>query len=136
MDKAGNLYGLAADYGPDNGGTIWELSPSNGGWTYSVLYSFSTDIVCADAARHTATKAATKREPICLHFRTRAKAQMPAKRVAWRSLCASQCRPRRCLELVESPSRRQRASHSQSHVAPEGGIRAALPDERRGVRHT
>ena len=30
-DKAGNLYGITEDYGPDNGGTVWEMSPSNGG---------------------------------------------------------------------------------------------------------
>ena len=41
LDKAGNLYGLTEQNGPDNnGGTVWELSPSNGSWTFSVLYAF------------------------------------------------------------------------------------------------
>lgn len=44
-DAAGNLYGMAEDYGPSNGGTVWELSPSNGGWTFTVLYAFPTEIV-------------------------------------------------------------------------------------------
>jgi hypothetical protein len=44
-DAAGNLYGMAANNGPDNGGTVWELSPSDGGWTFSVLYSFPTQII-------------------------------------------------------------------------------------------
>jgi hypothetical protein len=28
-------------YGPNGGGTVWELSPANGGWTFTVLYAFS-----------------------------------------------------------------------------------------------
>jgi uncharacterized repeat protein (TIGR03803 family) len=45
-DKKGNLYGLTEAYGPDNnGGTVWELSPSHGGWTFSVLQSFPTSTV-------------------------------------------------------------------------------------------
>jgi hypothetical protein len=45
-DKAGNLYGITEQYGPNNnGGTVWELSPSNGGWTLSVLYAFPTATV-------------------------------------------------------------------------------------------
>lgn len=44
-DAAGNLYGMAENYGPESGGTVWELSPSGGGWTFTVLYSFSTEIV-------------------------------------------------------------------------------------------
>jgi uncharacterized repeat protein (TIGR03803 family) len=46
LDKAGNLYGLTEQDGPDdNGGTVWELSPSNGGWTFIVLYAFPTATV-------------------------------------------------------------------------------------------
>jgi hypothetical protein len=41
-DQAGNLYGLTYYYGPDTGGTVWELSPSNGGWAFTVLHSFPT----------------------------------------------------------------------------------------------
>lgn len=40
MDAAGNLYGTTGGY--NNPGTVWEMSPSNGGWTFTVLYTFST----------------------------------------------------------------------------------------------
>jgi uncharacterized repeat protein (TIGR03803 family) len=43
MDAAGNLYGATTDGGPNDGGTIWELSPSNGNWTFSVLYAFTSN---------------------------------------------------------------------------------------------
>ena len=39
-DAAGNLYGITTKYGPQGGGTVWELSPSGGGWTFNLLYSF------------------------------------------------------------------------------------------------
>jgi uncharacterized repeat protein (TIGR03803 family) len=38
-DKAGNFYGGATDGGLGGGGTIFELTPANGGWTFTVLYS-------------------------------------------------------------------------------------------------
>jgi hypothetical protein len=41
FDPAGNLYGatpLGGVYGP---GMVFELSPSNGGWTGTLLYSFT-----------------------------------------------------------------------------------------------
>src|ERR1017187_5932333 len=98
--------------------------------------NFATDIVWAEAARHTAKTIASKREAIHLHFRTRANTQIYARCVACHSLCASECRAGRHLELMESPSRRQRANDSPSYATPEGGIRAALPDEWRGVRRT
>lgn len=41
MDVAGNLYGATAYSGSGNGGTIFELSPSGGTWSFKVLYSFS-----------------------------------------------------------------------------------------------
>jgi uncharacterized repeat protein (TIGR03803 family) len=37
-DSAGNLYGSTSD-GPGSSGVIFELSPSNGSWTYTVLYN-------------------------------------------------------------------------------------------------
>ncbi len=37
-DSAGNLYGVTA-MATSGGGTIWELSPSNGGWVFNVLYT-------------------------------------------------------------------------------------------------
>ena len=41
IDQSGNLYGTTTDAGTGYGGTIFELSPSGGGWTYSVLYSLN-----------------------------------------------------------------------------------------------
>jgi uncharacterized repeat protein (TIGR03803 family) len=41
-DKAGNLYGTTAAGGPQNGGTVFELSPgANGTWKEKILYSFT-----------------------------------------------------------------------------------------------
>jgi uncharacterized repeat protein (TIGR03803 family) len=41
-DKSGNLYGAAISGGDGagGGGTVFELSPANGSWTYTVLYSW------------------------------------------------------------------------------------------------
>jgi len=41
VDKAGNLYGTTFDGGDNGGGTVYELSPSNGSWTLTTLYSFT-----------------------------------------------------------------------------------------------
>ena len=42
LDSSGNIYGTTLRYGANNGGTVWELSPtSGGGWNFSVLYAFS-----------------------------------------------------------------------------------------------
>jgi uncharacterized repeat protein (TIGR03803 family) len=41
LDKAGNLYGATFDGGINGGGTVYQLSPSGGGWTFAVLYSFT-----------------------------------------------------------------------------------------------
>jgi len=38
-DGAGNLYGAATQGGTGGGGTTFELSPSNGSWTFNVLTS-------------------------------------------------------------------------------------------------
>ena len=38
MDPAGNLYGTTVNYGA---GSVFELSPSGGGWTEQVIYSFN-----------------------------------------------------------------------------------------------
>ncbi len=44
FDAAGNLYGTTGGGGTDNGGTVFELTPSpnavGGGWTVKILYSF------------------------------------------------------------------------------------------------
>jgi uncharacterized repeat protein (TIGR03803 family) len=42
FDSAGNLYGVTERGGTNNGGVVFKLSPqTGGGWTESVLYSFS-----------------------------------------------------------------------------------------------
>jgi uncharacterized repeat protein (TIGR03803 family) len=41
FDNAGNLYGTTQRGGAHGWGTVFELSPSGGTWTESVLYSFS-----------------------------------------------------------------------------------------------
>ena len=40
IDQSGNLYGGTYNGGSGGGGTVYELTPSNGNWTLSVLYSF------------------------------------------------------------------------------------------------
>ena len=37
MDRSGNVYGGASLSGPNDGGTVYELNPSGGGWTFNVL---------------------------------------------------------------------------------------------------
>ena len=39
-DSAGNLYGTTWGGGANDGGTVFELTPSGSGWTHTVLYSF------------------------------------------------------------------------------------------------
>jgi len=39
MDAAGNIYGATLDGGSGGGGVVFMLTPSNGGWTYSVIYN-------------------------------------------------------------------------------------------------
>ncbi len=40
-DQSGNLYGTTELGGPNGWGTVFELSPSNGGWNFSLVYGFS-----------------------------------------------------------------------------------------------
>jgi uncharacterized repeat protein (TIGR03803 family) len=40
FDALGNLYGTTAAGGPDDGGTVFELTPVGGSWTETVLHSF------------------------------------------------------------------------------------------------
>jgi uncharacterized repeat protein (TIGR03803 family) len=42
FDAVGNLYGTTAHGGEGGAGTVFELSPSGGGWTGSILYSFQS----------------------------------------------------------------------------------------------
>jgi uncharacterized repeat protein (TIGR03803 family) len=38
-DSSGNFYGAATQGGANGGGTVFELTPSDGTWTFTVLYS-------------------------------------------------------------------------------------------------
>jgi uncharacterized repeat protein (TIGR03803 family) len=40
IDGSGNLYGTASQGGASACGTVFELSPSEGGWTFTVLHTF------------------------------------------------------------------------------------------------
>jgi hypothetical protein len=41
-DSSGNLFGVTSQTGPDSFyGGIWELSPSQNGWTFKILYNFN-----------------------------------------------------------------------------------------------
>lgn len=41
MDQSGNLYGSTAAGGAQSAGTVFELTPSEGGWIFSTLYTFT-----------------------------------------------------------------------------------------------
>ena len=41
LDRSGNLYGAAVSGGSGQGGTVFELKPGTGGWTFTVLYSIA-----------------------------------------------------------------------------------------------
>jgi uncharacterized repeat protein (TIGR03803 family) len=41
FDSAGNLYGTTTAEGDGDGGTVYELTPSNGNWAFSVSYAFT-----------------------------------------------------------------------------------------------
>ena len=47
FDQAGNLYGASAAGGQNDGGTIFELTASNG-WAFNLLYSLSGSMPYAD----------------------------------------------------------------------------------------
>jgi len=42
IDGSGNLYGTTPSGGQNGGGVVYKLAPSGGGFTYSVLYPFSS----------------------------------------------------------------------------------------------
>jgi uncharacterized repeat protein (TIGR03803 family) len=48
FDSAGNLYGTTSGGGDRGFGTVFELSPSSGGWTETVLYNFCSQTLCVD----------------------------------------------------------------------------------------
>ncbi len=41
LDAAGNLYGTTSTGGPGFSGGVYQLTPSSGGWTSNMLYTFS-----------------------------------------------------------------------------------------------
>jgi len=41
FDSAGNLYGSTTILGPNNGGTVFELSPQGGLWVFGTIHAFS-----------------------------------------------------------------------------------------------
>jgi len=41
FDQAGNVYGTTESGGAYGYGTVYELTPSNGGWTETILYNFT-----------------------------------------------------------------------------------------------
>ncbi len=49
FDRSGNLYGTTSLGGSGGGGTVFLLSPADGGWTFSVLYSLTGSILGANA---------------------------------------------------------------------------------------
>jgi len=48
FDGAENLYGTSADGGAYDSGTIFELTPSSDGWTFTVIYNFCREYGCPD----------------------------------------------------------------------------------------
>jgi uncharacterized repeat protein (TIGR03803 family) len=54
-DVNGNLYGLAEGGGAHGEGSMFELSPSDIGWTFKVLYNFCSHTGCNDGVRPLAT---------------------------------------------------------------------------------
>ena len=50
FDSNGNLYGTTGGGGANGDGTVFELTPANGGWTETTLYSFCSLTNCADGA--------------------------------------------------------------------------------------
>lgn len=41
FDQAGNIYGITNDYETGQDGTVWELTPSGGGWAKTILHTFA-----------------------------------------------------------------------------------------------
>ena len=46
MDAAGDLYGTTASDGAYLTGSVFKLTPVQGGWTEADLYSFTCDVGC------------------------------------------------------------------------------------------
>jgi uncharacterized repeat protein (TIGR03803 family) len=41
IDDTGTIYGTTHCDGDDSAGTLFKLAPSGGGWTYTLLYTFT-----------------------------------------------------------------------------------------------
>jgi uncharacterized repeat protein (TIGR03803 family) len=51
LDARGNLYGTTPNFGPYGYGIVFQLSPSSGGWTETVIHGFCPDYpACSDGA--------------------------------------------------------------------------------------
>ena len=48
LDSAGNIYGVTAFGGPNQGGTVFQLAPAGSTYTESVLHSFCAKSSCTD----------------------------------------------------------------------------------------
>jgi uncharacterized repeat protein (TIGR03803 family) len=48
LDSSGNLFGTTHIGGAENGGAVWRLSNSDGGWSEQVLYSLCSENGCGD----------------------------------------------------------------------------------------
>lgn len=48
LDASGNLYGTTETGGRDNGGTVFQITSSNGVWTETTLYNFCSQVNCTD----------------------------------------------------------------------------------------
>jgi uncharacterized repeat protein (TIGR03803 family) len=44
FDRSGNLYGATIGGGPSGGGTVFELMPSGGSWTFALLYDLGLGV--------------------------------------------------------------------------------------------
>ncbi len=48
FDQSGNIYGTTIGGGEQNAGTVFELTPSGGGWTFTTIYTFVATTACQD----------------------------------------------------------------------------------------
>ncbi len=49
-DESGSFYGATTQNGTGSGGTAFELTPSNGNWSFTLLYSFAGSAGCGPQA--------------------------------------------------------------------------------------
>lgn len=57
LDGSGNIYGTTSNGGTGGGGTVFELTPSGGGYNYNLLNSFSGNASCGPVAGVTSDSA-------------------------------------------------------------------------------